>query len=165
MISLQGEFYACSASTRVMVYDWTTRDKSWWFCHPVFCFQKNLVVFYKKQGWQNELINVPLDEQEWYKNQLPHVLASLSNLRMPDMPTNQCVVRATGVSGSCWPSGGNLHQATLTQPARSNNNNISLIIDYSIPEGLTSSRFCVGCTTGWNDSVRISDLLHLTICH
>jgi len=44
--------------------------------------------------------------------------------------------------------------------------NNSLIIDVkSIPKGLMSSHFHVGCTTGWNDLVRILDLISLTICH
>jgi len=40
------------------------------------------------------------------------------------------------------------------------NNNNSLIIEYySIPAGLSSSHVHLGCTNGWNDSVRSVKLL------
>jgi len=45
------------------------------------------------------------------------------------------------------------------------NNNSLIIDDKSIPKGLTLSHFHVGYTTGWNNLVRISDLISLTICH
>jgi len=37
---------------------------SWQFLLQVFCFHKILMAFYKRQGWQNKLMNVLLDNQE-----------------------------------------------------------------------------------------------------
>jgi len=73
-----------------------------------------MVAFYKMQEWQNELMNVLLHKQEWHKDQLPPVLASLPKFRMPDFHTGWYIVRATGVSGNHQSPSGNLHQATLT---------------------------------------------------
>jgi len=54
----------------------------------------------------------------------------------------------------------NHHFATAVKLVGNNN---SLIIDkLSIPEGLLSSHFHVGCTTGWNDTVMTSDRLRLS---
>jgi len=45
-----------------------------------------------------------------------------------------------------------------TAPTYSNNNNSLIIECYSIPEGLSSSHFHLGCTKGWNDSVMSANL-------
>jgi len=79
--------------------------------------------FYKMVGWQHDLMNVLLDEQEWHSRQLSTVVESLPRLRMPEMPTSsgwhtvRAIVVSINVSGNCQsPS---LHQSTLTQLARS----------------------------------------------
>jgi len=118
MISLWGGFYVCSTCTMVMVHNWTTKDSHEGFCHKSSIFKKGIVAFSNRQGWQNELMNVLLVEQDWCKELLPPVVTSLPRLRMPEMPTpGWCMVRAAGMSRNCHSS--NFFQATLTQPERS----------------------------------------------
>jgi len=92
------------------------KRQPWGFLPQVFYWKKDIVAFYKRQqGWQNELMNVLLDKQDWGNHQLLPVVTSLPRLRMPEMPTpGQHIIRTTGVPGN-WQSFG-LCQATLTQP-------------------------------------------------
>jgi len=78
-----------------------------------------MLAFYKRVGWQTELMNLLLDKQEWCSRQLSTVVRSLPRLRLPEMPTpsGQQTVKATGVpSNHQSPS---LWQSTLAQVARS----------------------------------------------